>query len=381
MSALSSENQPSENQPPENQPPDQPGLVLLARIEAVAADAEDRLAGAATTADLKAAEAHLLGKRSPLALLNAGLRNLTAEERKQAGQAINDARARLNLRLANRRAALEADDRAATLQADRLDLTEPLLLPPAGTSSAAAIPARGHLHLVTQTRDELEDTFVAMGFSVAEGPEAETDWYNFEALNMPPAHPARGMWDTLYLKLGAPETVLLRTHTSPVQIHLMETQKPPIYAVMPGRCYRRDTPDARHLPVFHQIEGLVVDRGITFGDLAGTIEAFTAAFFGPGMHARLRPSYFPFTEPSAEFEVTCPICAGNGCRTCSGSGWLELGGCGLVDPEVFAAVGIDPEEYSGFAFGFGIDRLAQVRHGLEDMRILLDNDLRFISQF
>jgi phenylalanyl-tRNA synthetase alpha chain len=175
--------------------------------------------------------------------------------------------------------------------------------------------------------------------------------------------------------------VLLRTHTSPVQIHLMENQRPPIYAVMPGRCYRRDTPDARHLPVFHQIEGLVVDRGITFGDLAGTIEAFTKGFFGPDMHSRLRPSYFPFTEPSAEFEVTCPICAGEGCRTCSGSGWLELGGCGMVDPEVFQAVGIDPEEYSGFAFGFGIDRLAQVRHGIEDMRILLDNDLRFVSQF
>jgi phenylalanyl-tRNA synthetase alpha chain len=223
--------------------------------------------------------------------------------------------------------------------------------------------------------------FTSMGFAVAEGPEAETDWYNFEALNMPPDHPARGMWDTLYLKLGEPETVLLRTHTSPVQIHLMEDQKPPIYAVVPGRCYRRDTPDARHLPVFHQIEGLVVDHGITFGDLAGTIEAFTTTFFGPGMHSRLRPSFFPFTEPSAEFEVTCPICGGNGCRTCSGSGWIELGGCGMVDPNVFNAVGIDPEEYSGFAFGFGIDRLAQVRHGLEDMRILLDNDLRFLTQF
>jgi phenylalanyl-tRNA synthetase alpha chain len=189
------------------------------------------------------------------------------------------------------------------------------------------------------------------------------------------------MWDTLYLKLGAPETVLLRTHTSPVQVRLMESQAPPIYAVMPGRCYRRDTPDARHLPVFHQIEGLVVDRAITFGDMAGTIEAFTTAFFGPDIHSRLRPSYFPFTEPSAEFEVTCPICAGAGCRTCSQSGWIELGGCGMVDPAVFAAVGVDPEEFSGFAFGFGIDRLAQVKAGLSDMRTLLDNDLRFLAQF
>jgi len=356
--------------------PEQPekAAVLLQRIGALTIEVAARLSSAATTAELRAAESELLGKRSPLAQLNSGLRDLTPEQRKVVGRAMNDARSRLNDLLAAARDALDAADRAEALQADRLDLTEALILP-------ATTTGRGHLHLVTQTRDELEDTFVAMGFSVAEGPEAETDWYNFEALNMPPAHPARGMWDTLYLKLGAPETVLLRTHTSPVQIHLMETQKPPIYAVMPGRCYRRDTPDARHLPVFHQIEGLVVDRGITFGDLAGTIEAFTAAFFGPGMHSRLRPSYFPFTEPSAEFEVTCPICGGDGCRTCSGSGWLELGGCGMVDPEVFAAVSIDPEEYSGFAFGFGIDRLAQVRHGLEDMRILLDNDLRFISQF
>jgi phenylalanyl-tRNA synthetase alpha chain len=346
---------------------------LLAQIEIIRTAADASVAAAATTADLNTVETAWLGKRSSLAQLNGRLRELTTEERKQVGQAVNEVRAQLAAALAARKSDLAATDRAQALEADRLDLTEIV--------TAAPGAGRGHLHLVTQTRDELEDTFVAMGFSVAEGPEAETDWYNFEALNMPPAHPARGMWDTLYLKLGAPETVLLRTHTSPVQIHLMETQKPPIYAVIPGRCYRRDTPDARHLPVFHQIEGLVVDRGITFGDLAGTIEAFTAAFFGPGMHARLRPSYFPFTEPSAEFEVTCPICAGAGCRTCSGSGWLELGGCGMVDPEVFAAVGIDPEEYSGFAFGFGIDRLAQVRHGIEDMRILLDNDLRFINQF
>lgn len=335
-----------------------------------------RLDRVTTIEQLRAVEAELLGKKSPLARLNARLGGLSPEERKVVGQALNAARSHIAAGLEQRRAELDEADRARALVADRLDLTEAWRAPPPG-----GIADRGHLHLVTQTRDELEDTFVAMGFAVAEGPEAETDWYNFEALNMPPAHPARGMWDTLYLKVGAPETVLLRTHTSPVQIHLMESQKPPIYAVMPGRCYRRDTPDARHLPVFHQIEGLVVDHGITFGDLAGTIEAFTAAFFGEGIHSRLRPSFFPFTEPSAEFEVTCPICGGSGCRTCSGSGWLELGGCGMVDPEVFAAVGIDPEEYSGFAFGFGIDRLAQVRHGLEDMRILLDNDVRFISQF
>jgi phenylalanyl-tRNA synthetase alpha chain len=345
-------------------------------IEAVEVSGADRLGSAATLDELRAAETEVLGKRSAFAQLNGQLRHLSPSDRKAKGQALNEVRRRLEEAAASRRAVLEAAERERRLATERLDLTEVWRVPP-----PAGIPDRGHLHLVTQTRDELEDTFVSMGFSVVEGPEAETDWYNFEALNMPPDHPARGMWDTLYLKLGAPETVLLRTHTSPVQIHLMETQKPPIYAVMPGRCYRRDTPDARHLPVFHQIEGLVVDRGIAFGDLAGTIEAFTNAYFGPGMHSRLRPSFFPFTEPSAEFEVTCPICGGKGCRTCSGSGWIELGGCGMVDPNVFAAVGIDPEEYSGFAFGFGIDRLAQVRTGLDDMRILLDNDLRFLKQF
>ena len=244
---------------------------------------------------------------------------------------------------------------------------------------------RGHLHLVTQARAELEDVFVAMGFSVAEGPEAETDWYNFEALNIPPAHPARDMYDTMYLDLGEPETVLLRTHTSPVQIHLMEEAvrrgSLPLHAVMPGKCFRLDTPDARHLPVFNQIEGLVVDRGITFGDLAGTIQSFTESYFGPGMESRLRPAYFPFTEPSAEFEITCTLCFGEGCRTCSHTGWIELGGCGMVDPAVFAAVGIDTSEWSGFAFGFGIDRLAQMRHAVPDMRSFLENDIRFLSQF
>jgi phenylalanyl-tRNA synthetase alpha chain len=351
----------------------------LALLEA---SGEARIDAASTVEDLRSAETEVLGKRSAMAQVSAKLGALDPDERKRVGQVLHQVRTRLADKVAAQRATLEAGVWDRRIRAERLDLTEAVALAPAPPPDpGAGIPDRGHLNLVTKTRDELEDTFVALGFAVAEGREAETDWYNFEALNMPPAHPARGMWDTLYLKLGQPETVLLRTHTSPVQIHLMETQKPPIYAVMPGRCYRRDTPDARHLPVFHQIEGLVVDHGITFGDLAGTIEAFTTAFFGPDIHSRLRPSYFPFTEPSAEYEVTCPICAGAGCRTCSGSGWIELGGCGMVDPNVFCAVGIDPDTYTGFAFGFGIDRLAQVRQGIEDMRILLDNDLRFLSQF
>jgi phenylalanyl-tRNA synthetase alpha chain len=230
-------------------------------------------------------------------------------------------------------------------------------------------------------QQELEEVFLGLGYEVAEGPEVETDFYNFEALNMPPAHPARSMWDTLYVKLGRPEEVVLRTHTSPVQIRVMESRQPPVYTVMPGRCYRRDTLDARHSPVFHQIEGLVVDEGITFGDLAGTIDAFTRAYFGPGHTSRLRPSYFPFTEPSAEFEVTCFVCDGAGCSVCSKTGWLELGGCGMVDPNVFRAVGYDSETYTGFAFGFGLERMAMVRYGVEHIKSFFENDIRFLKQF
>jgi len=237
------------------------------------------------------------------------------------------------------------------------------------------------MHLVTRTQEELEDVFVGMGFTVAEGREVETDWYNFEALNFPPGHPARSSWDTFHVKLGKPEEVVLRTHTSPTQIHVMESQRPPIYSIMPGQCYRRETPDARHLAVFHQIEGLVVDKGINFGHLAGCIDTFTQAYFGPGITARLRPGFFPFTEPSAECEVVCFFCRGDGCRTCSHTGWIELGGCGMIDPNVFNAVGIDPDEYTGFAFGFGIERFAQLRHDIDDMRVLLDNDIRFLTQF
>lgn len=347
---------------------------LLASCAEAEAEALSQIGSSEDAETLRMAESAVLGKRSVLSRLNASLGSLSVGDRREAGRVIHQTRARLEAAAAERRGALEAIDRRRRMEAERLDLTE---LVEGGTFFGR----RGHLNLVTQTRDQLEDTFVALGFSVVEGPEAESDWYNFEALNMPPAHPARGMWDTLYLSLGEPETVLLRTHTSPVQIRLMESTPPPIYAVMPGKCYRRDTPDARHLPVFHQIEGLVVDHGVTFADLAGTIEAFTNAYFGSEIHSRLRPSYFPFTEPSAEFEVTCPICSGSGCRTCSGSGWIELGGCGMVDPNVFCAVGVDPEEFTGFAFGFGIDRLAQVRTGLSDMRVLLDNDIRFLTQF
>jgi phenylalanyl-tRNA synthetase alpha chain len=370
------------------------GVDDLEQLASVLGEVEDaaraRIDASTDLRALREAEREMLGRGSALARLHSSLSKLKAVERPQGGAMLNAVRKRLSDQAEARAAELGAAERARRIENERVDLTELLATLGSGFGSEGI---RGHTHIVSQTRDELEDTFVAMGFAVVEGPEVETDWYNFEALNMPPAHPARGMWQTLYLKLGAPGEVLLRTHTSPGQIRLMQNQKPPIYAVVPGKCYRRDTPDARHLPVFHQIEGLVVDRGITFADLAGTIEAFTTAFFGSGMHSRLRPSYFPFTEPSAEFEVTCPICEGSGssqgsmssdrsvCRTCSGAGWIELGGCGMVDPNVFAAVGIDPEEYSGFAFGFGIDRLAQVRAQLSDMRAFIDNDVRFLQQF
>ncbi len=348
-------------------------------IEGIAGDGERAIAAADSTESLAQVETEYLGKRSALTRAHRTLGGLDPDARKEAGRQLNEVRARLETLLTARHADLAEAERAASLRADRLDLTEVI---PAQVLTPLS---RGHLHLVTQARAELEDVFVGMGFTVAEGPEAETDWYNFEALNMPPAHPARDTFDTMYLDIGEPETVLLRTHTSPVQIHLMEEAVRhgtlPIHAVMPGKCYRLDTPDARHLPVFNQIEGLVVDQGITFGDLAGTIQVFTEAYFGPGMQSRLRPAYFPFTEPSAEFEITCTLCLGEGCRTCSHTGWIELGGCGMVDPAVFAAVGIDTDEWSGFAFGFGIDRLAQMRHAVPDMRSFMENDIRFLSQF
>jgi phenylalanyl-tRNA synthetase alpha chain len=333
-------------------------------------DAQRRIREAPTADALRALDSELLGKRSALAGAKSALAGMDPEARKERGRQLNEARATLEAAVKGRRNELEADERARRLESERLDLTE-------------VVPSRhrGHLHPVTQTTDRLVDVFVGMGYTVAEGPEVETDWYNFGALNFPEGHPARNMYDTLYVDLGPPESTLLRTHTSPVQIRVMESQPPPIRSVMPGRCYRRDTTDASHLPNFHQIEGLVVDRGITFGDLAGTLHAFTRAYFGGDIDSRLRPSYFPFTEPSAEYDINCFVCRGKGCQTCGRTGWVELGGCGMVHPNVLTNVGIDPEEWSGFAFGFGIDRLAMSRHGVDDIREFVQNDIRFLRQF
>ena len=310
------------------------------------------------------------GKTAPLTLANRELATLDADGKKTFGAAINASRASVVEAIAERRVMLAAAARRVELEADRLDLTE-----------YVEEVKPGHLHLVTRTTRDLEDIFLGMGFQVFNGPEVETDDYNFVKLNFPPSHPARTMHDTFFLNLGAEEEVLMRTHTSPMQLRVMAEMKPPIYAVMPGRCYRVDTADARHLPVFHQIEALVIDKGISLGHLAGTIETFIAAYFGrTDLKARLRPGFFPFTEPSAEFEITCPFCS-SGCRVCSQTGWIELGGCGMVHPNVLRNGGIDPEEWTGFAWGFGIDRLAMNRHEIEDLRVFLDNDARLLRQF
>ena len=345
---------------------DQAEEIALLEAEATAA-----LEGALDLAALEESErAAFRSKRSRFAEMYQALGSKEPEERRVVGRLLNELRGRLEAVAEARRAELTAAARAERLGADRLDLTE-------------VLPGRlaGHLHLVTQVREALEDVFIGMGYEIAEGPEVETGWRNFEALNIPEDHPARSPLDTFYVDFGKPWSVLLRPHTSPVQIRLLERGTLPIYAVVPGRTYRKDTPDSTHLPVFHQIEALVVDRGVTFADLKGTIDTFVRAIFGEGTRTRLRPAYFPFTEPSAEFEMSCVICGGDGCRTCSGVGWLELGGCGMVHPAVFEATGVDPEEWTGFAFGFGIDRLAIMRHGIADLRVMIENDVRFLGQF
>ena len=354
---------------------------LAADIRAARAEALAAVDAAGSVADLASIESAHVGRTSALGQLKRSLAALAPELRAPAGRALNQARDDVRAAHAEASERLAAAERTEQLRRERLDLSETL-----------PGPARGRLHLVTQTAERLEDVFTGMGFTVSEGPQAETDWYNFEALNMPVAHPARSMWDTLYLDLGErtevgdgrggeASNVPLRTHTSPVQIRVMEATPPPVYTVCPGRVFRRDTADASHMPVFHQIEGLVVDRGISFTDLAGTLEEFTSAYFGKAISSRLRPSYFPFTEPSAEFDITCVICEGAGCQTCARTGWIELGGCGMVHPNVLTNCGIDCEEWTGFAFGFGIDRLALMRHGIDDLRHMYTNDVRFLSQF
>jgi len=336
-------------------------VPFVEQIAAVVDASLKTIAALTSSEEVAQATPGLVGKKSALSQLKSSMGSIAdSEERKSAGQTLHAAQTSVDAALAAKKSECEATEMAAQLLREQIDITEHLV---AGTT-------RGRLHLVTQATQRLEDVFIGLGFQVAEGPEVESDFYNFEALNMPKSHPARSMWDTLFVESEEPGSVVLRTHTSPVQIRVMQNWPPPIYAIMPGRVFRRDTPDATHMPVFHQIEGLVIDRNITFKDLAGTIEAFTKAFFGDDFTSRLRPSYFPFTEPSAEFDI----------RRANGS-WIELGGCGMVHPDVLRAGGLDPEEWSGFAFGFGIDRMAKERHNVEDIREMYTNDLRFLRQF
>ncbi len=309
---------------------------------------------------LRALGVELNKKESQLNSFKSDMGKLSSvEDKRTIGQLLNAAATLISTAIETRTGEFTELEISNRIARESLDLTELLTQ-----------RRRGHSHIVTQATQRLEDVFVGLGFQIAEGPEVETDFNNFEALNMPKSHPARSEFDTMFLEYGEPGSVLLRTHTSPVQIRVMKSWKPPIYAIMPGRVFRRDTPDATHMPVFHQIEGLVVDRGITFAHLAGTIEAFTKAFFGDDFSSRLRPSFFPFTEPSAEFDI----------RRADGE-WIELGGCGMVHPNVLRSGGIDPEEFTGFAFGFGIDRMAKERHKVGDIREMYTNDLRFLRQF
>ena len=307
-----------------------------------------------------------LGKKGELTAILKQMGKLSAEERPKVGQLANEVRANIEALIDERSAALKAALLDAKLSAERLDVTLP--------GKAAPL---GKAHPLTKVLDEVKEIFLGMGFSVAEGPEVETDYYNFEALNIPKNHPARDTQDTFYIN----DNVVLRTQTSPVQVRTMERQKPPIRVISPGRVYRSDAVDATHSPLFHQIEGLVVDRGVTMADLKGTLELFVKRLYGEESVVRFRPHHFPFTEPSAEMDFQCFACHGEGCRLCKGEGWIEILGCGMVHPKVLSTCGIDPEEYSGFAFGMGLERIVMRRYGIDDLRLFYENDLRFLDQF
>ena len=336
------------------------------RVDAIAQEAREAVAAARSSADLEQARVRFLGRQGVLTQLLRSLGTLAPEERPLVGAAANEAKRILEALLEERLAeALESERRAQRTRA-RLDLTLP-----------GRRPARGVLHPLTRVHDEIVAIFAGLGFSVVDGPEVETDYYNFEALNIPRDHPARDMQDTLYLT----ESTLLRTHTSPVQIRTMLAQKPPVRIIVPGRVFRRDVADASHSPMFHQVEGLAVDRNVTMADLKGTLGLFAREMFGPESRIRFRPSFFPFTEPSAEVDVLCFVCRGQGCRLCKQGGWLEILGSGMVHPQVLKNVGYDPEEVTGWAFGMGIERIAMLKYGIDDLRLFFDNDLRFLRQF
>jgi phenylalanyl-tRNA synthetase alpha chain len=329
------------------------------------------LFAAATSLEaLEEAETSVLGRKAPLAGIQRSLGGLPDDRRRDVGRRTNEVREALRAAVADRRGALEADRDASLARGDRIDVT---------------LPGRrlrpGSLNPLTLVEYQIVDVFTRMGYRVVEGPEIETDWYNFQALNIPPDHPVRSEKDTLFLDVPGQPDLLLRTETSAMQIRTMERQQPPVYVIAPGRVFRQDTPDPTHTPVFHQVEGLAVDEGITMADLKGTLASFARAMFGEDTRIRFIPDFFPFVEPGVELAVTCFVCHGVGCRTCKQEGWIELAGAGMVHPNVLRAVGYDPERYTGFAFGMGIERVAMPVFGISDIRLFYDNDVRFLGQF
>jgi phenylalanyl-tRNA synthetase alpha chain len=334
-------------------------------LSAIIRDAEQAIAQVADLPALDALRVQYLGKKGQLTQHMQALGKLSPDERRSAGMHINNAKNAVQQALDARKAVLERDLLESRLATERIDIT----LPGRGQ-------ARGGLHPITQTLERIEQLFAGLGFAVLEGPEIEDDYHNFAALNIPPSHPARAMHDTFYID----ETTVLRTHTSPVQIRVMESQKPPLRVIAPGRVYRCDS-DLTHSPMFHQVEGFMVDKDVSFADLKGILDDFLRNFFERDLAVRFRPSYFPFTEPSAEVDMQCVMCGGSGCRVCSQTGWLEVLGCGMIHPNVFECVNIDNEKYTGFAFGMGVERLAMLRYGVNDLRLFFENDVRFLRQF
>ena len=336
------------------------------RVQEVLDRALAEVAGARSTSDLEQVRVRVLGRSGQLTTLLRSLGSIPAAERPRIGEQTNRAKASVEAAIAARLEGLKAEERRLTLQADRPDLTLP-----------GRRPDPGPVHPITRVTEEIIEVFEGLGFSVAEGPEVESDYYNFAALNFPDDHPARDMQDTFHVGPDA----LLRTHTSPVQIRTMKAQRPPVRIICLGKVYRRDILDATHSPMFHQVEGLAVDKHITMADLKATLQLFAREMFGPKSTVRFRPSFFPFTEPSAEVDVRCFKCGGDGCRFCRASGWLEILGSGMVHPNVLRNVGYDPEEVTGWAFGMGIDRIALLKYEIDDIRLFFDNDLRFLQQF
>lgn len=328
---------------------------------------EEALAAlAAPEADLEALRIRYLGKKGELTAVLRGMGKLSAEERPVIGQIANEVREAIENELTARAQQQKTAALAARLAAEKLDVTVP------GT-----VPEIGHIHPLDRVQRDMEEIFIGMGFDIVEGPEVEYDYYNFQALNIPPDHPARDTQDTFYIT----DNILLRSQTSPVQARTMEKRKPPIRIISPGRVYRSDAMDATHSPLFHQMEGLVVDKNVTMGDLKGTLEMFAKKMFGEETKVRFRPHHFPFTEPSAEVDVSCFACGGKGCRLCKGEGWIEILGAGMVHPNVLRMCNIDPDEYSGFAFGMGVERVTMLKYHIDDIRHLYENDVRFLSQF